>query len=82
VRDIPSPCLEEAQQIFRGHVLGSKLDSGFDGGEFSGPAHDRMLEDELHELANRYDVDYDELVSVTHVRMMSNDEMAGYGDSQ
>lgn len=80
--NVPSPCLEEAHQIYRGHAEGAELDAGFDGGEFSGPAHDSMLEDALRELAARYDVDFDDLWCAVTAGDMTQDEAAGYGDSQ
>jgi hypothetical protein len=80
--NIPSPCLEEAAQIVRGHQVGAELDAGFDAGEFSGPAHESMLDSELRELAARYDVDLDELRSAVLYTEMTEDEVAAWGDSQ
>lgn len=80
---IPWQCLEEARQIQADHAYGAEADAGFDAGEFSGPEHDRMEDAELHKLAERYDVDFDEMMyNLTGGEMMSSDESAGYGDSQ
>lgn len=47
------------------HEEASRLDAGFDGGEFSGPAHARMYEDDEDRIAalvaKRFGFEYDEL---------------------
>jgi hypothetical protein len=35
------------RRIERSHAEAAEADAGFDGGEFSGPAHGRMVEDEI-----------------------------------
>lgn len=83
VSPIPWQCLEEARQIQADHAYGAEADAGFDGGEFSGPEHVRMEDEALHKLAQRYDVDFDDMMYVlSSGEMMTEDEAAGYGDSQ
>ena len=41
----------KAIKIYSAHEEAAGFDSGFDGGEFSGPAHSRMADDEVENLA-------------------------------
>lgn len=41
----------EALKIMNAHEEGAYYDAGFDAGEFSGPAHGRMAQQEIAELA-------------------------------
>ena len=80
---IPSPCLEEAFQIQRSYTESAYWDAGFDGGEFSGPANADAEHRALEELASRYDIDVDDLLqAMQDAAPMTEDEAAGYGDSQ
>lgn len=48
-----------ANAIHAAHDEGAEMDAGFDGGEFSGPAHGRAVEQEVRELCKKYRVDYE-----------------------
>lgn len=50
------------QQTVEQHREYAELDAGFDAGEFSGPAHGRMVQKELYELAARFQLPADEIV--------------------
>ena len=38
---------DQVQQIIEAHAEGAEADAGFDGGEWSGPAHARAEEEEI-----------------------------------
>lgn len=40
-------------RIFQEHAIGEDLDAGFDGGEWSGPCHDRILQKRLDHIARQ-----------------------------
>jgi hypothetical protein len=42
---------QKAIEIYSAHEEGADMDAGFDAGEFSGPAHDRMAKREIQKLA-------------------------------
>lgn len=61
-----------ASEIIRlsdGHTAAAEFDAGFDGGEFSGPAHGRMEAEEQNEVARRYGFrNADQLFDAIHAR--------------
>lgn len=52
-----------ALEIQEAHSEGADMDAGFDGGEFSGPAHSRMEEQEIKTLAEESGFTYDEVMA-------------------
>lgn len=44
----------KALKIMQAHEEGADMDAGFDGGEFSGPAHADMAQREIAELAKSH----------------------------
>lgn len=48
-----SEVAEMANEIYAQHEEIADIDAGFDGGEFSGPAHDRMAEREVEQMAQK-----------------------------
>lgn len=50
---MPFAATAAARKLIDAHALGAEADAGFDAGEFSGPAHDAMLHDEMEALADR-----------------------------
>ena len=61
---------EKALDIMQAHSVGADMDAGFDAGEFSGPAHSRMEQREIEELAKAngftFDQVEDELLKLEH----------------
>lgn len=57
----------KAIDIYNEHQEGARLDAGFDGGEFSGPAHDRMAEKEVREMCKKEGVPYEEVNAEMHL---------------
>ena len=53
--------ITEAEAIMYAHNEGAEMDAGFDAGEFSGPAHDDMMEKEITELASANGFTYDQV---------------------
>lgn len=51
----------KALEIMQAHEEGADMDAGFDGGEFSGPAHARMAQKEIAELATACGFTYEEV---------------------
>lgn len=51
----------EAHYIIDCQAIGEEADAGFDGGEFSRPAHADILEGLLRKLAFKHNVSYDKL---------------------
>ena len=64
----------EADKIMAPHNEGAAMDAGFDGGEFSGPAHGRMEEREITELAEANGFTLDDVFGELHV--MAYEELA------
>lgn len=58
---IPEKVKAEAIEIMNSHALGAEMDAGFDGGEWSGPAHADMEEEALQALAARAGVKFVDL---------------------
>lgn len=74
----------EAMKIVEAHSIGAEMDAGFDGGEFSGPAHCEMEVDDLAELAKIHGLSYDQLDSFMMVeanKEMTLQEQAAWADS-
>lgn len=56
-------CLaDEAEKIIESHEQGAGADAGFDAGEFSGPAHSRMEQEEIRALAEANEFTYDDVM--------------------
>ena len=53
---------EKALEIMEAHEIGAEMDAGFDAGEWSGPAHGRMEEQEIAELAATFGFTYDQVM--------------------
>jgi hypothetical protein len=53
---------EMAIQIQEDHAYGAEADAGFDGGEFSGPAHMEMETEAIGSLASRNGFTYDQVM--------------------
>lgn len=53
----------KAEAIMEAHAKGADADAGFDGGEFSGPAHAEDEEEELAVLAAEYGITYHKLMA-------------------
>ena len=66
-------CAEFAQQIMDEHTIGAEADAGFDGGEFSGPAHHEMETRAITQLAERNGYTYDEVM--TQIMRAAHDEL-------
>lgn len=62
----------EAIKIIGQHDEGAAMDSGFDGGEFSGPAHARQEEKEITDLAEANGFEFDQVMD--EVMRISNEE--------
>jgi hypothetical protein len=58
---IPFHAVAAARKLIESHQLGAEADAGFDGGEWSGPAHDVALHDEMEALAVRCGVRIEDL---------------------
>jgi len=58
---IPEKVKAEAIEIINSHALGAEMDAGFDGGEWSGPAHAEMEQEALEKLAARSGVKFIDL---------------------
>jgi hypothetical protein len=62
--------VKKALEITDQHNDALIYDSGFDAGEFSGPAHDRAVEQEIRELAQvhgfTYEQVWDEITRLTN----------------
>jgi hypothetical protein len=56
----------ELARIFAEHEAGSEADAGFDGGEFSGPEHSRMLARALEDFQARHNLSDAEMHALTH----------------
>lgn len=52
---------QEALDRVQASNMGACLDAGFDGGEWSGPQHAEMLEDDLNALAKTHGLTMDNL---------------------
>ncbi len=68
-----------AMDIMDGHQIAMEADAGFDGGEFSGPAHERMMEKEITELAELYGYTYDEVIGEVNRMQHEMSEQCGCG---
>ena len=51
----------KALEIAEKHNEGAEMDSAFDAGEFSGPAHDRQMESEIRQLAEANGFTFEEV---------------------
>lgn len=58
---VPTVAIVAAADLISNHCEAASMDAAFDGGEFSGPSHQRMLFDALERLAARHDCHPDEL---------------------
>lgn len=52
---------EQAIQIHQAHDEAASADAGFDAGEFSGPAHGRMADEEIKALAEENGFTYEQV---------------------
>lgn len=66
---------EWVRNIEEAHAIGAEADAGFDGGEFSGPAHDRAMHAEIEKLAEAHGYTVDEVW--TEVNRQEAEEMEG-----
>jgi hypothetical protein len=65
---------EKAIEIYNQHAEGAEMDAGFDGGEWSGPAHQRMAEKAVQTLCEIHNVDFDDVQSeVENLEHKEND---------
>lgn len=53
----------EAMHILDKQAEGEEMDAGFDGGEFSGPAHARIVEGLMEDLATKNGYTVDQLMN-------------------
>lgn len=53
--------VKEAEQAYTDSEFAAEADAGFDAGEFSGPAHNRMLEEKLESIAAKHSVQLGEI---------------------
>jgi hypothetical protein len=53
---------DAVEAIYHAHAEAEDMDAAFDGGEFSGPAHDRMMEREARQIVETFrGVTFDEV---------------------
>lgn len=50
---------DEVERIMAAHEEAAGFDAGFDGGEFSGPAHSRMEQREIDECCKKHGLDHE-----------------------
>ena len=67
----------EALKIHEEHARAAEMDAGFDGGEFSGPAHSEMAFEAVEELAIRYGFTSDE-IGAEFNKIIAEETEAGY----
>lgn len=58
--------VELALEAMEAHEEGSAHDAEYDAGEYSGPAHDRMLEKEITSIAEENGFTYDQVMDEIH----------------
>ncbi len=56
--------MQKAYEIIEQSEMAADADAGFDAGEFSGPAHGKMLEQKLTELAKQNYFTYETLMQM------------------
>jgi hypothetical protein len=54
MNDRERACALQAIKLYADSYEAAEMDAGFDAGEFSGPAHDRLLERRINDLAYEY----------------------------
>lgn len=57
-----------SDEITQSSVIATEADAGFDGGEFSGPAHGDMLKERLTELAEKFGYTFEQLEGEMYAR--------------
>jgi hypothetical protein len=63
---------ELAMAIMDAHSIGADMDAGYDAGEFSGPTHSRMEQDEITELVEKHGFTFSQIMN--HLNEMANRE--------
>ena len=66
------------EEIQNSHAIAADLDAGFDGGEFSGPAHDAMADQECIEVAARFRLTVDEIWPTVLNRDLGDDPLGDW----
>lgn len=63
-----------AEAIMNAHAEAAEADAGFDGGEFSGPAHHRAEEREITKLAEQHGYTYEEVMDAHSATQMMGED--------
>lgn len=53
IADLRKAWIKASGRIYQQHEIGAAADAGFDGGEWSGPEHDRMMTRRLDRIAQQ-----------------------------